>query len=99
MSSRYHWYDLILLCLAGMIIYPDKVLIWLGAQRGRPFARWQVILVEPIAIGLLVVTMLLLMPIYPRLDWWDSLIYVGALGLARFIYWFGEAFVRNLFDV
>jgi hypothetical protein len=99
MSSRYNWYDLILLALAGAIIYPDRVLVWIGEQRDRSFARWQIFLLEPVAIGLMISAMFLLMPICPRLDWWQPVIYVGVLGLVRFLYWLGDTVFRGFFDL
>ena len=99
MSGRYHWYSFILLALAGAIVYPDTVLRWAGEQRGRPFARWQVVLFVPIASGAMALVVCLLRPICPALDWWDPVIFVGAVGAVRFIYWFSESFIRGLFDV
>ena len=97
--SRLHWYDLIMVGLAAAVVYPDQVLIWIGQVRGRPFEKWHIILFEPVAIGVRIVTMALLRPIFPSKNWVDILIYVGAIGLVRFIYWFGAAIVRGLFDV
>lgn len=97
--SRLHWYDLIMVGLAVAVVYPDRVLVWLGQARGRPFEKWHIIVFEPVVISVMIVAMALLRPICPSMDWVDILIYVGAIGLVRFIYWFGAAVIRSLFDV
>jgi hypothetical protein len=97
--SRIHWYDLIMVGLAMVIVYPDWVLIWVGQARRRPFERWHIILFEPVTIGVMIVAMRLLSRIFPGMDWMEILVYVGAIGLVRFIYWFGGAVIRGLFDI
>jgi hypothetical protein len=88
-----------MVALAVAVVYPDWVLIWIGQARGRPFQKWHIILFEPVAIGVMLVAMALLRPIFPSMNWVDILIYVGAIGLVRFIYWFGAAVIRGLFGV
>ena len=82
-----HWYDLVIVALAAVIVYPDKVLDWIGERTGRFFGWRHVVLVELIAVALMFATMALLMPAYPRLQWWDPLLFVGVLGLLRAIMW------------
>jgi len=89
----------VLLGFAAAIVYPHEVLRWAGARTGRVFARWHLILYEATAVILMFSATLLLMPLSPRLDLWDPIIYVGAVGLVRLLYWVGEAVVRGLFDV
>lgn len=97
--SRLHWYDLIMVGLAVAVVYPDQVLIWIGRARGRPFEKWHILLFEPVAVGVMIAAMALLRPIFPSMDWIDIFIYVGAIGFVRFIYWFGGAIIRGLFDL
>jgi len=86
--GRWHWYDIIIVGLAAVIVYPDKVLDWIGERTGRVFGWRHVVLIEVVAVALMVVSMALLMPAYPRLDWWYPLLFVGMLALLRGIMWF-----------
>ena len=97
--SRLHWYDLIMVGLAVAVIYPDRVLVWLGQFRRRPFKKWHIILFELVVVSVMVIAMELLKPIFPTMDWMDILIDIGAIALARFILWFGGAVICGLFDV
>jgi hypothetical protein len=89
----------VLLGFAAAIVYPHEVLRWAGARTGRVFVRWHLILYEAAAVILMLTATLLMMPLSPRLDWWDPAIYVGAFGLVRLIYWIGQAVFRAFFDV
>jgi hypothetical protein len=82
--GRWHWYDFIIVGLAAVIVYPDKVLDWIGDRTGGVFGFRHVVYIEVVAIGLMFVVMTLLMPVYPKLEWWYPLLYVGLLGLFRF---------------
>jgi hypothetical protein len=84
----WHWYDTIIIGLAAVIVYPDEVLDWVGERTGLAFSWWHVVLVEGAAIVLMVVAMTLLMPVYPRLQWWYPLLAVGILAAFRGIRWF-----------
>jgi inner membrane protein involved in colicin E2 resistance len=86
--GRWHWYDIIIVGLAAVIVYPDKVLDWIGEHTGRVFGWRHVVLVEAVAITLMFVAMALLMPAYPRLQWWHPLVFIGILALFRGIMWF-----------
>jgi hypothetical protein len=85
--ARWHWYDIIIVGLAAAIVYPDKVLDWVGERTGKAFGWRHIIWLEVIAIGLMIFAMTLLMPIYPRLEWWYPLLLVGAFALLRGIMW------------
>ncbi len=85
--GRWHWYDLIIVALAAVIVYPDRVLDWIGERTGRAFGWRHVVLVEVVAVALTFVVMALLMPAYPRLQWWYPLLFAGILGLFRGIKW------------
>ena len=81
--GRWHWYDIIIVGLAAVIVYPDRMLDWIGERTGRAFDWRHVVLVE-----VLVAAMSLLMPAYPRLEWWYPLVFVGILAVFRSIMWF-----------
>lgn len=68
-----------------MIVYPDKVLEWIGERTGRGFGLRHVVYVVVVAITLMFIVMTLLMPVYPKLQWWYPLLSVGVLGVCRFI--------------
>jgi hypothetical protein len=80
-----HWYDIIIAGLAGVIVYPDKVLDWVGERTGRVFGLRHVVYVEVIAIGLLLIVTTLWIPVYSDLPWWYPLAFVGFFGLLRFM--------------
>ena len=86
--GRWHWYDIILVGLAAIIVYPDKVLEWLSERTGRELGWLHLILIEVVAIGLTVIAMVLLMPAYPKLEWWYPILFVGMLALFRIVIWF-----------
>ncbi len=83
-----NWYDIIIGGLAAVIVYPDKVLDWIGERTDREFGWPYVVLLEAVAIALMFVAMALLMPAYPRLEWWNPLLFVGILATIRAITWF-----------
>jgi hypothetical protein len=97
--TRLHWYDLIIVGLAIVVVYPDQTLLWIGWKSRHVFCWWHVIVFEVLAIGLMIVAMELLMSSYSTLDWWDMLIYVVAVGGVRFLYWISERFFRGLFGI
>ena len=80
-----NWYDIALVALAAAIVYPDKVLEGLSERTGRVFGWFHVMVLEGIAITSMCVTMLVLMPMYPRLEWWHPVLYVGMLASIRVI--------------
>lgn len=82
-----HWYDLILVVLAAAIVYPDKILDWMGECTGRSWGWLHLILIEMAALASMVMAMVLLMPAYPRLEWWHAIFYVGLLAMIRGITW------------
>lgn len=93
------WQNLILLGLAYTIIYPDRLLLWLGSQMKRTFVAGTVIVVEIVAVPLMAIVTRLLMTFYAAIDWSDMLICIGAVGLVRIIYWVGNTLIRWLFDI
>jgi hypothetical protein len=89
-------YELPIIALAGAILYPDKILRWLSEKTGRIFRWWHLVLLELAAIGLLILAMYVLMPIFPKLAWWEPLFYVGLLTVIRGLvdfstYWFRKS--------
>ncbi|MBI5773287.1 MAG: hypothetical protein HZA89_06035 [Verrucomicrobia bacterium] len=87
-GGRLSWYDLIIFGLSIMIVFPDKVLNWIGERTGKAFGWWHIVLLEIIAVGLLIIAMTLLMPIYPKLYWWYPLLCIGVSGVIRMLMWF-----------
>jgi hypothetical protein len=71
--------------LAATIVYPDQVLDWIGERTGKVFGWKHVACLEVIAIGVLILTMKLLMPVYPKLTWWYPLAGIGLIGLFRIV--------------
>ena len=81
--SRLHWYDLVLISLAAMIVYPDKVAMWIGELLGRELNWVHATLISALGVCAAAGTMLWLMPMYPELKWQNLGIYLGALALFR----------------
>ena len=86
--ASWHWYDLIFVGLAVLIVYPEKFLDWISDRTGREFGWLHIVLLEIIAVGFIIFAMALLMPAYPKLVWWYPLLLIGALALVRGIRWF-----------
>ncbi|HMJ90385.1 MAG TPA: hypothetical protein VK530_11240 [Candidatus Acidoferrum sp.] len=85
--GRWHWYDLPILALAAAIVYPDRVLDWIGERTGKAFGWTHVVLVEVFAVALLFGLMTWLIPRYESLTWWKPLLFIGVLGLFRALMW------------
>ena len=92
--GRWNWYDVIIVALAVVIVYPDKVLDWIGERTGYAFDWRHILVLEGITVGLMMAAMALLMPMYPRLHWWEPLLFTGFFALLRFFMWC----VARLFD-
>jgi hypothetical protein len=87
MRSGPPWYYYLLLGLAAMIVYPDKILDELSDRTGREFGWQYVLVLEAVAIGLMIVAMHLLTPRYPKLTWWLPVLFVGGIAAIRFLMW------------
>lgn len=85
--GRIHWYDLVFFALAAVVVYPDKVLDWIGGKTGRAFGWVHLVLLEVVAIAAIATAVSVLMPIYPKLQWWMPLVDVGLLAVFRAISW------------
>lgn len=81
-------HNYIILGLAAVIVYPDKVLDWIGEHTGRVFGWWYIVLLVVVSIGLMFIVTPLLLREYPSLKWWLPLLYVGIWGLVRIVVWF-----------
>ncbi|MBN9690472.1 MAG: hypothetical protein J0M24_09540 [Verrucomicrobia bacterium] len=79
------WYEVLLLGLAAVVVYPDKVLEWIGEWTGWSLGFRHLIYLEMVALGLIVLAMSLLMPAYPQLAWWKPILMIGFLGVVRLI--------------
>ena len=91
--GHWHWYDFILVGLAAVIVYPDVVCAWLSERIGRELGWLHLILIEVVAIVLMVIAMVLLMPAYPKLEWWYPMLFVGLLAVFRAI----KGFIKQVF--
>lgn len=85
--SSWNWYDFLIVGLAAVMVYPDKLLDWLGERTGRVFGWRHVALLEILAIGSMVALMTFLLSAYPNLSWWKPLLAVSALAAVRVLHW------------
>lgn len=81
----WHWYDLAFLCIAAAIVYPDEILDWIASRTGKHFTALHLLILETIAAGSLVLLDWRLVDIYPKLLWWEPLLFVGMLLVFRVI--------------
>lgn len=85
--GNWNWTDIIIIGLAAVMVYPDKVLASLGERTGRVFGWRHVMLLEILAIGSTVALMIFLLPDDSNLRWWRPLMAVGALATVRGVQW------------
>jgi hypothetical protein len=83
-----HWYDAIIIPLALVIVYPDKVLDWIAEHTSLTSNWLHLVALEVLAGGALVTVMSLLIPHYPRLNWWYPLLFIAMAAMIRFFLWF-----------
>lgn len=69
------------------MVYPDKVMDWLGERTGRVFGWRHVIMLEVLALGSTIVLVALLLSADTRLAWWKPLGLVFALAVVRGVQW------------
>jgi hypothetical protein len=85
--SSWNWYDIPIIGLAAVMVYPDKCLHWLGERTGRDFGWRHVALLEFIAIGSTIAFMTLLSSADANLRWGKPVMAAGALATVRAIHW------------
>lgn len=85
--TTWDWYDFIIVGLAAAMVYPDKVMDWLGERTGRVFGWRHVIILEVLALGSTIVLIALLLSADTRLAWWKPLGFVFALAVVRGVQW------------
>lgn len=85
--SSWNWYDLPIIGLAVVMVYPDKCLQWLGERTGRIFGWRHVALLEAIAIGSTIALMTVLSTADANLRWWKAVMAVCALATVRAVQW------------
>ena len=85
--GRWNWYDALFLILALAIVYPDRILDWLSEKTGRVWDGRHLVVFEVLAIGVTVAAACLLMPHYPKLQWWYPILFVGLISLFRLLHW------------
>jgi hypothetical protein len=84
------WFDIVvILPLAALIVFPDKILQWVADRTGREFGWRHVVLIEVVAIGSLGVLMDVFVDLYP-VERWRPLYVVGAFGMLRVVILFVE---------
>ena len=76
------WYEIVLLPLAWMVVYPDKVLGWLFPNASKVY---QIVLLELATIGLLTVGTILLTRTFADMIWWTPLALVLFCSILRLI--------------
>ena len=81
-GQNFHWYELVLLPLAVLIVYPDRVLRRLFSKAA---SIYQLALFEFVAISLLAVGTILLMRIFDDFVWWMPLALVLFCFLLRVV--------------
>jgi hypothetical protein len=82
-----HWYDIILVGIAAIMVYPDKVLDWVSDRTGRRMNWLHLFLLELVGVVLMAAAMSWLMQLYPRLHWWHPIVVVGAVAIIRISMW------------
>ena len=86
-TRQIHLYDFVFLAVAGAIVFPDKVLEWVSDRTGKIFGWWHLIALDLLAVGTMIVATVILLPVYPKLNWWEPLIFVGVLAATRLGVW------------
>ena len=81
--GRLDWYDFVFIALAGIIVYPDEILDWVGSKTGKHFTWKHIVLLEAIALVTLALITWGLLPNYPRLQWWKPLLAVAIVAVFR----------------
>ena len=78
-----HWHDVAFVPLAAIVVYPDRVLDWIGARTGRHFTWVHVVLLIVVTLLVMVALDLFLLRICPRFDWWMPILVTGLMGVFR----------------
>jgi uncharacterized membrane protein len=87
------WYDLVFIWLGVIMFCPDLILTWINEEMNGKFGWWHVIWLEIISVATIIVGMILLKPIYPKLSWWNPMIFVGSIALLRGIMRLAKDFI------
>jgi hypothetical protein len=88
-----HWYDLVLLPLFALVVYPDRVARWYSETTGRE-ANWlHALLLSLAALAAAVLLVSRIQATHPELTWQKFWVILAVIGLFRG----AMALVRNLF--
>ena len=92
-------YDIVFFALAGAIVYPDKILLWISDVREKVVRWWHYFMLELLAISSIIIATILFLPIYSQvkrwpLKWWAPFVWIGFLAITRTGVWL----VVKLFD-
>jgi hypothetical protein len=88
------WYDIIFIGIGVIMFFPDLILEWIGEGTGRLFSWRHIVWLEIIAIVSIVIGMMLLMPSYPMLTWWNPIAFIGGIAILRTIKWLVDDMVE-----
>lgn len=86
-GRNWEWHDIVVFALAAAIVYPDKLLVWVGEKTGQEFTRNHAILAGSASLGLLAVTSLALAHHASHFVWWSPLLHIGGLAFIRWLSW------------
>ena len=85
-GGRLNWYDVPFIAVATVIVFPDRILDWIGEHTGRVFTLRHIIWLEVLAIGSMMILTTLLAPHYPKIQEWYPLAIVGIMVVFRLIW-------------
>lgn len=81
----WHWYDMVFLGLAAIVVYPDEVLDWMSERTGKAFGWGHLLLLEVLSLAAMAAAMVLFRPAF---YWWYPLLFIGGLAALRALHWF-----------
>ena len=83
MRHHWHWYEIVILAMAWVIVFPDKLLNFISQHTNRSFDSRHLLILEVPVLVLMVIFMTLIMPVYPSLQWWFPVFLVAVLAMIR----------------
>jgi hypothetical protein len=88
-----HWYDLVLLPLIALVVYPDRVATWYSETKGRETNWLHAIALSLGALAAAVVFVARIRMTHPELTWQKFGFILAGFGLFRAV----MSMIRNLF--
>ena len=80
-----HWYEFVLLPVAALVVYADKVLLWASRKADKTYGWRHLVSVEALAVGVLVLGTALLVRTFAGLVWWDPIALVAFWAAVRVV--------------